>query len=121
MPYHHHDRQDSDLTWNTTDPDFTTCFLQTALAWAPTVVLVVLAPFDLYSATTNKYSNIPWNWLNITRLLINLGLAVLMVADVIVASTWSSTDLYDVHIVTPAVKLLAFVSTIDWTVRFMAL
>lgn len=103
-------QQDSDLTWHTDDPDFTTCFQQTALAWAPCVLLFVLAPFDLYFATINKYSNIPWNWLNVSRLILSLCLAVLMVADVIVASTWSSSDLYDVHIVTPAVKLLTFVS-----------
>lgn len=81
------------------------------LAWTPCVLLAVSVPFDLYYAATSKYANIPWNWLNVTQLCITLLLAALMVADVIVAATWQASDLPDVHIVTPAVKLVTFVSS----------
>lgn len=87
--------------------------MQTVLVWAPCVFLVVLSPLDIYYARTSKYSNIPWSYLNVLKLFISLALIIITLADVIMAATWGSADeLYDVHIVTPIVKIVTFVSRI---------
>lgn len=102
--------QDSNLTWNTTDPDFTPCFLNTVLVYAPCIFLAVLAPLDIHYARNSKYSNIPWSWSNCTRLLLNVLLMAIAVADIVMAATWENADeLFDVHLVTPAVKIITFV------------
>ena len=41
--------QDIDLTWNTGSPDFTSCFQETVLVWAPAAWLwVTLIPYACY-------------------------------------------------------------------------
>lgn len=102
--------QDSDLTWNTQDPDFTPCFLQTALVWAPFGFLLLFSPLDIYFARTSKYSNIPWGFHNISRVLLVVLLVAHAVADVAVGATWhSEIHLAPVHWVTPAIRLVMFV------------
>ena len=38
---------DINLTWNTEDPDFTRCFHQSVLTYAPLAVLLLGAPFQV--------------------------------------------------------------------------
>lgn len=103
--------QNSELTWFTTDPDFTSCFLQTVLAWVPCVYLFVAAPFDIHTSYTSKYSDIPWSPQNIFRIIVNIILIAFSLSDLIVASTYEGDQLlFDVHYVTPAIRLLTFVS-----------
>lgn len=86
------------------------------LVYAPCVFLAVFAPLDLVWARTSMYSNIPWSWNNILRLLVTALLIVSAVADIVVAATWpmpeaeSARQFFDVHWVTPAVKIVTFVS-----------
>lgn len=102
--------QDTALTWETEDPDFTPCFLQTALVWAPCILLFVFAPLDIYYAVTSKYRNIPWGYLNVFRLMATGALIIVTLVDLIMAATWHTDELFDVHIVTPVVKIVSFVS-----------
>lgn len=85
--------------------------MHTVLVWAPCIFLYIFAPLDIYYAKTSKYSNIPWGYLNVTRLVLNLALIALSISDIIMAATWGIDELYDVHIVTPIVKLVTFVSS----------
>ena len=49
---------DSQVTWNTTDPDFTPCFEKTILVWTPAVVLLFLAiPWDINLYKKVKHIN----------------------------------------------------------------
>ena len=58
---------DSDLTWNTQTPDFTSCFENTVLALLPCAVLIVISPFYLiYIAKCPSYGSL--NPLPLTRL-----------------------------------------------------
>lgn len=84
--------------------------MQTALVWAPCVFLAVFSPLDIYYAKTSKYANIPWGYLNVFRSFLNIGLIILTIADIVMAATWGTDELYDVHVVTPIVKLVTFVS-----------
>ena len=38
---------DSELTWNTTNPDFTPCFHETVLTYVPSFVLLLATPFQV--------------------------------------------------------------------------
>lgn len=104
--------QDTALTWETEDPDFTSCFLQTALVWAPCILLFLFAPLDIYYAIVSKYRNIPWGYLNVFRLMTTGALIIVTLVDIIMAATWSTDEIFDVHIVTPVVKIVTFVSII---------
>lgn len=84
--------------------------MQTVLVWAPCLFLVVLIPLDIYYARISKYSNIPWGYLNVTRLFLSLALIIISLVDLIMAATWSTDELYNVHIVTPIIKIVTFVS-----------
>lgn len=103
--------QDSDKTWNTYDPRFTECFELTILVWFPCLLLFVFAPLDIYYIKKSKYANIPWGFTNIVRLVIPALLICLCIADMVMgASLRNEFNLQNVHMVTPAVKLLTFVS-----------
>ena len=41
------DLWDLQLTWNTTNPDFTPCFHQSVLTYIPTAVLILALPFQV--------------------------------------------------------------------------
>ena len=46
---------DVDLTWNTDSPDFTPCFHQTVLVYAPIVVGLVVALIELPSLRKKRF------------------------------------------------------------------
>lgn len=64
----------------------------------------------MYYTYVNKFSHIPWGFLNISRLVTTAALIAISLADLIVAATWGTDELSDVHIVTPAIKIITFVS-----------
>ena len=61
--------QDDQVTWNTTEPDFTPCFQKTVLSWIPVAFLLLLAPLKLYSHCHLKDRAIKWNWLNCSKMV----------------------------------------------------
>lgn len=61
--------QDSNLSWNTTDPDVTLCFEKTVLIWAPCLFLWLFSPLEVYYLVQSKYRDIPWNWLNLSKMV----------------------------------------------------
>lgn len=97
--------------WNTDNPQFTTCFEQTALVWIPCVFLLIFTPFELYYIKISKYANIPWSFLSISRLLISIILIGLSVSDLVYGIiSKGSPGVYNVHIITPIIKMVTFVS-----------
>ena len=69
----------------------------------------------------SRDKNIPWNS-NILKPLVNILLIVLMAVDIGMAVTYSNDstkNIHDVHIYTPVIKLLTFVSNfIDFNYCF---
>ena len=61
--------QDPQVSWNTTDPDFTPCFQKTVLSWIPVAFLLLMAPIKLYTFCHLKDRIIKWNWLNCSKLV----------------------------------------------------
>ncbi|KRF85629.1 multidrug resistance-associated protein 1 isoform X18 [Drosophila virilis] len=103
---------DANETWWTTDPDFTPCFEQTVLVWAPCAFFWLFMLFDFWYLKASLDKNIPWNRLNISKLLINVGLLVVTALDLIMSFVKKGGDselpLYGVDIWTPIIKLLTF-------------
>lgn len=121
--------QDLNETWYTFDPDFTPCFEQTVLVWAPCAFFWAFCIFDFYYLKASLDKNIPWNKLNISKLLLTLGLLVLTAIDFIMAMVGKGNEdtadlIYPVEIWTPVIKFATFVSiywiwcNIVWMIDF---
>ncbi|KRJ97661.1 uncharacterized protein Dyak_GE18601, isoform Q [Drosophila yakuba] len=99
-------------TWWTNDPDFTPCFEQTALVWTPCAFYWVFVIFDFYYLKASLDRNIPWNKLNVTKALVNLGLLVITALDLIMALIKKGGDselpLYDLDVWGPIIKFATF-------------
>lgn len=103
--------QNFDLVWNTDSPQFTTCFEQTVLIWVPCFFIIFFTPLELYNIKTSRYADIPWSFLNVTRLLISIILIGLSASDLVYGIiSKGSPGVYNVHIFTPIIKMVTFVS-----------
>ncbi|XP_017047283.1 multidrug resistance-associated protein 1 isoform X18 [Drosophila ficusphila] len=99
-------------TWYTNNPDFTPCFEQTALVWTPCAFYWLFVIFDFYYLKASLDRNIPWNKLNVTKALVNLGLLVITALDLIMALIKKGGDselpLYDLDVWGPIIKFATF-------------
>lgn len=86
----------------------------TVLVWAPCAFIFIVSPLDVYYTNINKFSHIPWGFLNISRLVTTAALIVLSFVELIMAAAWATDgELSVVHLVTPAIKIVTFVSKIN--------
>ncbi|KAH9635556.1 hypothetical protein HF086_003170 [Spodoptera exigua] len=105
---------DSNLTWFTDNPEFTPCFEKTVLVWIPCAYMWLAALVDIYHIVSSKEGNIPWNKLNISKLVIALSLVVLQILNLILityASSKEENKIYDADFYDPVVKLLTLVQS----------
>ncbi|KAH7986848.1 hypothetical protein HPB52_024685 [Rhipicephalus sanguineus] len=63
----HISAQDNSLTWNAETPDFTPCFQETVLVWAPCLFLWLTCPFDIAAFKRSRNPPLPWTFLNIAK------------------------------------------------------
>ncbi|KAJ8967485.1 hypothetical protein NQ314_002799 [Rhamnusium bicolor] len=101
----------TNLTWNTEDPEFTKCFEKTVLIWIPCLFLWTFSSLEVYYIINSKRRNIPWNWLNISKLVITGAISILTISDLVnsLKSTVSNdVVVYSVDIYTPVIKLFSF-------------
>jgi hypothetical protein len=113
--------QDDSVTWVETNPDFTFCFKQTALIWAPCAFLALFTLLDVYLRSKSRYSNIPWSLLNLSKslaLLLLISLTFYDLAMMLSVRSEPDIDIYDVQVVSVSVKAGTFVSVSD---TFLAL
>ncbi|XP_018568578.1 multidrug resistance-associated protein 1 isoform X9 [Anoplophora glabripennis] len=98
------------LTWNTNDPDFTKCFEKTVLVWIPCFFLWTFSSLEVYYLIKSKRRNIPWNWLNISKLVVTGILSILCLSDLVNAFKSADSDnvVYSVDIYSPLIKLFTF-------------
>ncbi|XP_046682849.1 multidrug resistance-associated protein 1-like isoform X3 [Homalodisca vitripennis] len=102
---------DLEQTWNTPDPQFSPCFEQTVLVWAPCLFLWVLAPFEAIVIVKSKCRDLPWGFTNTTKLLLNLVLIAISAVTFImsVVQYMEGKKLYPGELWTHAVKTITFV------------
>lgn len=109
------EQQNTNQTWNTDDPSFTRCFERTALVWAPCAFLWIASVLDIFYMRSAMNRNIPWGWLNTTKLIVTAVLMLISLIDMIVVTVrHNDAELYSgVHPVdfwTPTIKAVTFVS-----------
>ena len=97
--------------WDTESPEFPVCFCQTILIWAPCAFLWTFAILDVFYMRSSLCRNIPWNWFNGLKFLLNIALIVLSAVDLGSALARKSyISIYEVEIYTPIIKIATFVS-----------
>ncbi|KAK3912845.1 Canalicular multispecific organic anion transporter 2 [Frankliniella fusca] len=101
------DPSDSKLTWESDNPDFTPCFEKTALAWTPCLFLFVFSPLEIFYIRSSTNGEVRWNWLNVSKLLLNAAALVLSVVSLISAAT-NPDDAFPVDYVTPVIRIISF-------------
>nr|XP_021201313.2 multidrug resistance-associated protein 1 isoform X4 [Helicoverpa armigera] len=101
----------SSLTWYTDSPELTPCFQKTVLVWTPCLYLWAAAFLDTYYILNSKERNIPWNILNISKLLITCLLIVLKFVDLGVTvhtSSQGEKEVFNADYYSPIIKILTF-------------
>lgn len=109
--FFHTHTQNANLTWYTDDPDFTPCFQRTALVWLPCGFLWLFALLDVFYIKNSINRNIPWGFLNATKLILTGGLILLSLVDLIVVIVnQDDKAVFPVDFYVPVIKIATFVS-----------
>ena len=95
---------DNNLTWYTTDPDFTPCFHQVVLSSIPLIFLAILSPFEIYFSYNSTSRPIPWGLRNIVR-TVGITLIYILSASELILTVKSSRKLQQSDIIEAAVEL----------------
>jgi ATP-binding cassette subfamily C (CFTR/MRP) protein 1 len=90
---------DDNVTWFTSDPDFTPCFHKTILVYIPCGFLWFLALADQYVNWTSPRRNCPWSWVNLTKLALTTILGLLNIAELIIFGILTTSQENDFFIV----------------------
>lgn len=99
------------MTWYTNDPDFTPCFQKTVLIWLPCAFFWLFSFLELVYIRSSFNRNIPYGFLNVSKLLLTGALIILTIVDLIVAIVNNDDQpVYAVDYYTPAIKIATFVS-----------
>ncbi|KAK2583563.1 hypothetical protein KPH14_009513 [Odynerus spinipes] len=101
---------DTDLSWNSNDPDLTECFQKTVLIWAPCVFLWAFSAMEVYYLLNSRRKNVPFTWLFISKQVLTGALIVLTIVDLGRAIYRSSYEtVYNVDYYTPLIKIISFI------------
>lgn len=99
------------MTWDTERPDFTKCFQQTTLIWAPCVFLWLFSFLEIFYIKNSINRNIPFGFLNVSKLLLTGLLVILSIVDLSVAIVnIDDSNVHPVDYYTPVIKIATFVS-----------
>ena len=101
------------LTWNTENPDFTSCFHKTVFAWIPSLILILFSfnEFRLFKSSVNQ--KIPWNILNLSKIAFTILLMVSAITEIAFNGITDNddkdlTNIYPVDYVTNVVFLITY-------------
>lgn len=101
------------VTWYTDNPDFTPCFQRTVLIWFPCAFLWLFSFLEIFYIKNSINRNIPYGFLNVSKLLLTGVIIVLSIVDLAVAILNSDDRaLFPVDYYTPVIKIATFVSWI---------
>ncbi|KAH1009382.1 hypothetical protein HUJ04_001743 [Dendroctonus ponderosae] len=104
--------QNTSLTWQTDDPDFTICFEKTVLVWVPCLFLCLFTGLEIFYITNSTRRDIPWNLLNSSKVFVTAALCILTISDFITSLHKSSSQFVpSVDICQPVVKFACFLLT----------
>ncbi|KAK8778644.1 hypothetical protein V5799_020015 [Amblyomma americanum] len=102
---------DDSVTWNTDTPDFTPCFQETALLWAPCLFLWLTSAFDIVAFKRSRNPPLPWTFLNIAKVLLSLLLILVSVLEIAQALTRYAEGqiVFSVEYYAPVIRMATFV------------
>lgn len=84
------------------------------MVWIPCIFLWVFSLLELYYILSSKMRDVPWSWLNISKLFVTFIIIVLTITDLATAIKYKGTDetteVHNVDIYMPVIKILTFVS-----------
>ncbi|CAG9797144.1 unnamed protein product [Chironomus riparius] len=101
---------DAELTWSETNPDFTFCFKQTVLIWVPCLYLWLFSIVDLRRRSRSRRSDIPWSFLNLSKLVFTILLVCLSIVDLtLMLAIATGEEIFDVQYVSIGIKLVTFI------------
>ncbi|XP_055597196.1 multidrug resistance-associated protein 1-like isoform X2 [Uranotaenia lowii] len=101
---------DDTLTWRKEDPDLTFCFQRIILQWVPCFFLYVFSVYEVYGIVVSRYRDIPWNWLNVTKMVCTFALMVLSWIDLgMVVNYQNQEDVFDVQILVAIFNAIAYI------------
>ena len=80
--------------WDTEDPDFTECFHNTVLSWLPAAFLLLTTPFEVTSWQSSQCPRLPLTVLNVSKLLLSLGLVAVTVTELVMLEDSSLDSQY---------------------------
>ena len=103
------------FTWNTDNPDFTPCFESTLFAWIPAAFLLIGIPFEISTYQSSTDRHLPFSILSVTKLMLSLGMAGCVIAELLLLEKSVSSSQY----VGPAVEMIAYLVTAIMTVTAM--
>lgn len=107
------DLQNTNLTWHSDVPDFTTCFEQTVLIWVPCAFLWLLLPLEIYYMKSSPTKDIPYSFWNLSKLVLSAGIVILTCIDLGIAIKYKDSPddiIFPVHFYTPIIKIATIVS-----------
>uniref|UniRef100_A0A182QBD7 ABC-type glutathione-S-conjugate transporter n=1 Tax=Anopheles farauti TaxID=69004 RepID=A0A182QBD7_9DIPT len=99
---------DLNLTWYTDDPDLTPCFQQTVLVWVPCAFLWVFSFLELFYLRKSADKDVPWSFVNVSKLLLTGLLIVLTVVDLAKAISTDGVSA-PLYYYTPVIKIATFI------------
>ncbi|XP_053672165.1 multidrug resistance-associated protein 1 [Anopheles nili] len=99
---------DLNLTWYTDDPDLTPCFQHTVLVWAPCAFLWVFSLLELFYLRKSANKDVPWSFVNVSKLILIGSLAVLTIIDLVKAISTDGVSA-PVYYYTPVIKIATFI------------
>lgn len=103
--------QNSTISWHSDNPDLTPCFEQTVLVVIPCIFLWVFALLEIYYIKNSGDKNIPWNFLNVSKLFLTAAVTVVAITDLVYAiSNEEGGQVFAVHFYSPVVMIATFVS-----------
>ncbi|RWS04145.1 canalicular multispecific organic anion transporter 2-like protein, partial [Dinothrombium tinctorium] len=102
---------DYQLTWNTTNPYFTSCFEETVLFWIPCSFLWIFAPLEVHKIRTSHSKQIPWKLTGIFKIVLSLLLIIFSLFEMSHALLryFRNELVYPVEYYTPFIKFLTFI------------
>ncbi|XP_040171081.1 multidrug resistance-associated protein 1-like isoform X1 [Anopheles arabiensis] len=101
---------DDEFVWDVDNPNLTFCFQRVILQWVPCLFLFVFSIYDIFKITESKYRDIPWNWYNLSKMLVIFLLMCMCWIDLgMVVGYQDEQGLYDVQILTAVFNALAYI------------
>ncbi|XP_049281513.1 multidrug resistance-associated protein 1-like isoform X2 [Anopheles funestus] len=104
---------DEEFVWDIDNPNLTFCFQRVILQWVPCLFLFVFSVYDILKITESRYRDIPWNWYNLSKMLVIFLLMCMSWIDLgMVVSYQDEQGLYDVQILTAVFNALTYIDLI---------